>query len=270
MNSPLHGKRIVNTRALHQASDFDALLRERGAIPVSYPCIAIVPPEDTIELDTAIVDLASGAFDWLILTSANTVMILAERLRALGLSLPSEGAFKTAVIGSSTADAVVDQLGLSVDVVPDEYVAEELAGSFQLSLGTQILLPESAIARPTLADALSSQGASVTVVAAYDTIVGSGGVEIAPMLCQQEIDAIVFTSSSTVTNFVARIDQEGVQAADLGEVCIACIGPKTEATALESGFQISVLAQPYTLEGIINSLEMYFEELIGVSDGYRQ
>jgi uroporphyrinogen-III synthase len=45
--STLVGKRIVNTRAVHQAEALNTLLRARGALPLDYPCIAIVPSQDS-------------------------------------------------------------------------------------------------------------------------------------------------------------------------------------------------------------------------------
>ncbi|MCX7671089.1 MAG: uroporphyrinogen-III synthase, partial [Anaerolineae bacterium] len=88
-SGPLQGKRIAVTRAAHQAGELDDLLRRRGAEPLPYPCIAIAPPADTGPLDAALRELAAGAFDWLVLTSRNAVDVLADRLAALGLSLPA-------------------------------------------------------------------------------------------------------------------------------------------------------------------------------------
>ncbi len=78
--SALAGKRIVVTRAANQADELDDLLRSRGAEPLPYPCIAIAPPTDTGPLDAALRDLVAGEFTWLVLTSRNAVVVLAERL----------------------------------------------------------------------------------------------------------------------------------------------------------------------------------------------
>ncbi len=60
----MQGKGIVVTRAVHQAGDLADLLREAGAEPLLYPCIAIQPPDEPSALDEALRDAASGAFDW--------------------------------------------------------------------------------------------------------------------------------------------------------------------------------------------------------------
>jgi uroporphyrinogen-III synthase len=242
----------VNTRASHQAAALDSLLLECGAIPLSYPCIAIVPPADTSMLDAALRDLIAGTYDWLLLTSANTVFAITQRLSMLNLSLLGAN-FRTAAIGSSTADAARESLHVEQIELPEEYVAESLAESLPITAGERVLLPESAIARPTLANLLTGRGAAVTVCKAYNTVTGTGGVDL-PVLLDQ-IDALTFTSSSTVTGFMERI---GDVLPDALDICAVCIGTKTAATASEYDFRQIITADPYTLAGIVQALETYF------------
>lgn len=251
MSDSLHDKRIVNTRAMHQADEFDALIRARGAVPVSYPCIAVEPPDDTNALDSALRQLIDGAYDWLVLTSANTVISLKQRIDSLSLDLLKAQPFRVAVVGTSTADAATSQLGLSVDLVPDEFVAESLANALLNVGGGKIFLPESAIARPTLAEALRDGGANVHVVKAYETVCGSGGDD----LRENEIDVVTFTSSSTVTYFFERLAADGLTQPDLGSVRYACIGPKTATTAHEYGLLDVIVPDTYTLSGLLDALE---------------
>lgn len=264
MTQVLRGKTIVNTRAIHQASDFDLLIRERGAVPIAYPCIAIVPPNDATELDAALKQLNAGNFDWLVLTSANTVYSLGQRLDALKLVLT--GRFKVAVIGPSTAEAAQEQLGLQVDLIPDDYIAESLGQALIEQSGECIFLPESAIARPTLKDRLMSAGVEVVAVDAYQTVCGSGGDDLPAMLSQGEVDVITFTSSSTVDGFVERLKQAGSGLSALGDVRIACIGPKTAQTASDHGLPAAIVPDDYTLAGLLDAIEQSFaREFGGVS-----
>ena len=85
----LRGARVVVTRGRHQAGELDARLRGYGAVPVPYPCIAIVPPERSEPLDEALRAASAGEFDRLVLTSANSVLVLRRRLDALDLRLPA-------------------------------------------------------------------------------------------------------------------------------------------------------------------------------------
>src|SRR5690606_642589 len=131
-------------------------------------CIAIVPPDDTAPLDRALGDAASGGFDWLVLTSANAVRIVADRLAALGISPYALQAVAIATVGAATAEAVQAQLRLPVAVVPDEQVAEGLAAALTAATqpGARVLLPQAELARPVLAEQLAASGAHVTQVVA--------------------------------------------------------------------------------------------------------
>lgn len=251
----LTGKRVVVTRAPHQAAELAALLREAGALPILYPCLAIEPPEDLRPLDVALHRAAAGDFDDLVLTSANTVHILAQRLQALGISLP---AFPVAAVGPRTAAAAETLLGLEVEVVAGEHVAEVLATNVTTGPGQRILLPQSAIARPVLADLLRATGAEVTVVAAYRTVLGQGGEAVPAMLASGQIEVLTFTSSSTAVNFLKRLENEGGHRRDLTGLCLAAIGPITADKMAKLGMPADVVPVSYTLSGLVAALEIYF------------
>ncbi len=258
MTGALAGKRIVNTRAVHQAEALNTLLRRHDVIPLNYPCIAITPPDDPALLDATLVDLVAGHYAWLVLTSANTVFAIAERLAVLGLTL-NGGRFQTAAIGPATAHAIQQNLGISIADLPAEYIAESLANHLPLKIGERVLLPESALARPTLANQFSERGAQVTVVTAYQTVCGTGGANIPHLLTQGQVDMLTFTSSSTVTYFLERLQNEGGQLETALTLPAACIGPKTATTAQAYGFSLVDVPSEHSLEGLVAILETYFE-----------
>lgn len=256
-SNPLHGKRIVVTRAAHQAGDLDDLLRRRGAEPLPYPCIAIAPPADTGPLDAALRELAAGEFAWLVLTSRNAVEVVAGRLAALGLSLPAAERIHLAAVGASTAAAAAERLGQRADLVPEEFVAEELAAALlaRLRPGERVLLCQADIARPVLANALAGHGYAVTSVVAYRTVVGSGGVDLPALLATRQVDAIIFTSASTVRNLLVRLAAEGGDPADLRHVRVACLGPVTAEAARNCGLTVHVMPEEHTLSALVDALE---------------
>lgn len=254
--SALAGRRIVVTRAPHQAAELDSRLRERGAEPVPYPCIQIAPPDDCAALDAALRGASRGEYDWLVLTSANTVTILKGRLDDLGLSLPA--ALKVASVGPATAHSAQALLGLTARLIPEKFVAEALAEALAPEQGTRILLPQADKARPVLAQSLIASGAAVRAVEAYRTIPGSGGAEVPRLLPRKEIDAITFASASAARNFAVRLVDEGGSLDDCDGVCIACIGPVTAEAVREIGLQADVQPGTHTLDGLIDGLEDYF------------
>jgi len=262
MSDVLRGKVIVNTRALHQAAKLDSMIRAKNATPFSYPCIAIQPPSDSSELDDALRNLSTAQFDWLVLTSANTVRTISERISVLGIDL-AEADFRIAVVGESTAKVVQKQLGLSVDLLPEQYVAEALAKVILEHGAGKILLPESAIARLTLSQMLKEAGADVQTVTAYETVCAFNEERLMPALQSDQIDIITFTSSSTVNCFLERLQAEDPDMDILyllANVTIACIGSKTAATAIEAGLTVDVVPQVFSLDGMLTALETVLQE----------
>lgn len=252
----LTGKQIVITRALHQASELADLLIAHGAIPVLYPCIAIVPPTDTILLDSALRQLAD--YDWLVLTSGNTVMALAERLHTLKI-VPDWGRISIAAVGEKTAALARDCLGVEVDFVPEQFTAEALATQIPVYSGISILLPQTSIARTLAADVLRAAGAIITVVTAYQTVIGQGGADVPSLLQSNQIDALTFTSPSTVEHFVRRIHPLPIP-----DLPVACIGTVTAEAAHKAGFGHIVIPDRHIIEDMIDSLHRHFSSTLKV------
>lgn len=245
----LQGKRVVNTRTAHQAETLNQLLRAEGAIPLEYPAIAIAPPEDTQVLDEAL----AGNYDLLVLTSANAVESLAQHANTLGLSLRG---LRAAAVGEATAQIAQEKLGVEIVFVPSEANANALAETMPVTPGMQILLPQSEIAPPKLAELLRSRGTTVTTVTAYHTIRGHGGIQLAPLLNKGLIDAVTFTSASTVRYFAERMHDEGADMPD--NVVIACLSRQISTVAHEEGYIRTVEAKTSTLAGLIEALAETF------------
>jgi uroporphyrinogen-III synthase len=257
-DSPLRDKRIINTRAPHQAADLDELLQARGAQPVPYPCIDVAPPEDTTPLDEALRAAAEGRFDWLVLTSENTVITLARRLSSLGIAPQKLSSIRIAAVGPKTAGSIGERLGLAVELVPDEHVAEALAAALVGAGGKRVLLPQSQIAREVLANDLRAAGFEVTAPVAYHTVRGSGGADVPALLKEKAIDAVIFTSASTAHHFADRLEAEGGSLDSLAGVCLVCIGPVTAAAVGNHGLTPTVVPTTYTLEGILDAMADYY------------
>lgn len=260
---PLLGKRILVTRAAHQAGELSAKLRELGAEPIEYPVIAIAPPEDSSRLDQALARAARGGYDWIVFTSANGVAAVAERMAALGLERMGLGQARVAVIGPATARAVAELLRRPVDVMPSVYVAEALAAAMGDVRGQSVLLARADIARPALSQALRAAGAQVDEVIAYRTVieeptaVKQPELDILSLLAQGQIDVVTFTSSSTVRAFIAHVGRQALS--DLHRVVIACIGPITAETVRAEGLSPTVVAEEHTVGGLVTALAKYYK-----------
>src|ERR1700743_1652812 len=162
----LTNRRILITRAAHQAGKLSEGLRALGAEPVEVPVLEIRPPASFAALDSALNDIAS--YDWLIFTSANTVQALLERAETSGgkNSLSISPHTRIAAIGSSTA-AALQNAGLQVDFVPASYIAESLVeGLASYWPGQRVLIARASQARDTIPEALRAVGAHADVAGA--------------------------------------------------------------------------------------------------------
>jgi uroporphyrinogen-III synthase len=263
---PLAGCRIVVTRPRAQAPALAQRLAALGAVPVLFPTIEIAPLDDTAALDAALRRLA--AFDWVVFTSANAVEAVSTRLAALGLSGQlGTGRPRLAAIGPATARAL-EARGAAAAALPDEYVAEALPASLGPVAGQRILLPQAELARDVLAADLTRRGALVEALPAYRTLPAAPDPAGLAAL-RQGVDALTFTSSSAVRNFVRLLaggDQwaEAGAAADgpslpaLRRATVACIGPITAQTARSAGLPVAVVPAAYTLDGLVQALAEFF------------
>lgn len=247
----LSGKRIVITRPEAQTRPFVAILREAGAVPIIFPTIAIVPIEHNTALDNALRRLRD--YDWVIFTSANGVHISLERMQTLGIPLTDLGTRQIAVIGPATA-ATLQHYGLSAALQPDEYIAEAIVTALQQRgpiAGQRFLLLRADIARQTLHEQLIAHQAIVDEIPVYQTVRGQPDAAAFAEL-RAGVDVITFTSSSTVRYFFALLGNDALTIA--ANALIACIGPITARTAREFGLNVDLVAEEYTIPGLVTSL----------------
>jgi uroporphyrinogen-III synthase len=255
-SQPLAGRRIVITRAREQAGELVHALTALGAVVVTAPAIRIEPLADLEPLRVALANL--GRYRWIVFTSQNAVQVVFEQLPVWGYASNQVATARVAAIGPATADALSAR-GVPADLVPDGYVAESLVEAIasQGDLhGARVLIPQAEVARDTLAEGLRKLGADVDVIPVYRTVPAPGdGAALAREILAGRIDAITFTSSSTVHSFVQSV---GAAAASCGRYRAAVIGPITAATAREYGLPVAIEAVEHTAAGLVDALARHF------------
>lgn len=252
---PLAGRRVLVTRALHQAGKLSDGLRALGVEPVEVPVLEIRAPESFAALDAAIRNL--NGYDWLILTSGNAVRALAERAWALGIELAQPARLKVAAVGAATADAA-RRAGLRVALVPETYVAESLVqGLVDGAAGLRVLVVRAAIARDVIPDALRAAGAEVSVAEGYQNALPEAAPELLRTAFAAGIDAATFTSSSSVTHLAEAAEVAGV-AWPLAGVPAVSIGPITSGTLRGIGWEPAVEAGQSDIPGLIAAVVRLF------------
>jgi uroporphyrinogen III methyltransferase/synthase len=243
---PLHGRRVVVTRARAQASGLAKTLRGLGAEVIELPTIRIEPRVETEEVRDAIALLSEYAL--ICLTSPNGVRLLFEAMTAAGVDARALAGVTVAAIGPGTARALTKH-GIVADVVPERFVAEALVealAGIELE-GRRVLVARAAEARDVLPDALRERGAKVDVVALYETVREQPDPE--QVSAAQDADYVTFTSSSTVTNLTEALGDRFP-----ADARVVSIGPVTSETARDAGLRIDVEAERHDIDGLLAAL----------------
>lgn len=242
---PLAGRRVVVTRAADQAGRLSSLLRERGATVVEVPVLDIAPAADAGAALAAAADrVVAGAYEWVVVASPNAVGRIAAALHGRGT-----GGARVAAVGPGTADAA-RAAGLPVALVPPRAISESLVEAFPSGAGTApgtVLLARAAVTRDVLAPGLRAKGWTVDEVEAYRTLPARPPADVCA--AASSADAITFTSASSVRNY---LDAAGAAALPR---TVVCIGPATAEAAVALGVRVDAVADPHTLDGLVNATE---------------
>lgn len=282
----LAGRRVLLTRSPDRAGAMARALAQAGAEPLLLPVIDFEQAEEPAALSAALDRLAAGEYAWLVVSSITTVRALKEAAAGRGTTLAElvPEAVHVATIGPSSR-RVLEAEGLRVDLAPsDRQSAEGLvelwswlddgaAGADGAGIA-RVLLPQSNLAAPTLADGLAAKGWAVEAVTAYRTVdypadparrltavlavaAGEGGEEAPGVvltpheangeLAAGRIDAVVAASPSA-----ARRIHETLR--PLEAVQLIAIGEPTAAELRALGLAVGATAATPTPEGIAEAV----------------
>ena len=243
---PLHGRRVVVTRARAQASSLAAALRALGAEAIELPAIRVEPRTDDAEVRTAVA--AIGEYSLVCVTSANGARLLYEALESAGLDARALAGATVAAIGPGTARELAAH-GIAADLLPERSVAEALVEALAETEveGRRVLVVRPATARDVLPDALRERGAQVDAVAFYETV--REQPEPDAVEAARGADYVTFTSASTVRNLSEALGGELPAGAR-----VVSIGPITSAAAREAGIEVAVEASRHDVDGLIEAL----------------
>jgi uroporphyrinogen III methyltransferase/synthase len=243
---PLHGRRVVVTRARAQASGLAAALHALGAEVIELPAIRIVPRLDSREVRDAVQSI--HAYALVCLTSPNGVRLLFDALVAAGRDARALANATVAAIGPGTAAALAER-GIRADIVPERSIAEALAESlrdFDVA-DRPVLVARAAEARDVLPEALRDRGAKVDLVALYETVAEK--LDPAALEAARDADYVTFASSSTVRNFMDAVGDRLPE-----RTRVVSIGPVTSEAARQAGLAVDVEARRHDPDGLVEAL----------------
>lgn len=248
----LTGRRIVVTRAEEQADELCSLLEEVGAIALRCATIRVAPLPSYHELDAALARLDD--YRWVVLTSPNGVRFAVSRMELAGAPAGRLDGDRVAAVGPGTVRALAEH-GIRPAFVPVEAQSRALAETLSPVAGERILLARGSLADPAAARILLRRGArEVDDVPAYRTVPTAPSASAVEEL-RRGVDAVTFTSPSTVEGFLS-VGPEGPRLLD-GAI-VASIGPITTAAAREVGLRVDVEAEDRTMRGLLEALGRAF------------
>lgn len=204
------------------------LYQRQGVKIIPFPMIRLERIAFSEQMAKSFVDKLRAA-SMILFTSRFTVKFFFETLSKAGYAVDQAtyGAKAVIAIGSVTARALRDagwKISLTADEETSQGVYQGLMDNFRLS-GQEILFPRSALPNPYLKTRLTEAGARVEEVALY-----TNTKPPRRPLPTEPIDAVIFTSPSTVTNFLR--DYQTIPS----EWVIFSRGPLTAAALRRGGY----------------------------------
>lgn len=255
--NPLKDKTIVITRALEQAAGFAELLEKEGAVPFLFPTIrleTVFPSEGEIDRLRQ-----TGQFDVILFTSANAVKHFFAVLDKSKIDVKKTQA-EIAAVGPSTA-AYLSSMGLSVSIVPDEYIAGSLKDLIIKTIprSSRILIPRAEKVSREIGRELAVEGYDVTELVVYRNVADESRVDSAvEYFSRHHIDAVTFTSGSTARNFVRLLENRIDLRKFFSHTAVAVIGPSTASVCRQLGLRVDVMPEDYTIPGLVDALKSFF------------
>ncbi len=251
---PLFGMTVLVPRTRQQAGTLSYEVRALGGEPLEVPTIAVEPPRNPEPMRRAVNGLVTGRYQWVAFTSVNAVRAVRDGLESVGLDPRSLADVKIAAVGDATV-AALGEWGLRADLVPDAAMSsEELAKAWppydpQLDFLDRVLLPRADIATEALVSSVKAKGWAVDEVTAYRTVrAPAPSDEVKSLVRGGGVDAVVFTSSSTVRNLVALCGKPHER------TLVAVIGPQTAAAAREAGLRVDVESKVASVAAVTKAL----------------
>lgn len=249
---PLSGKKILVTRARHQASSLQQGLEALGAEAILLPTIELTP----LAVDKEAFLQALKQHRWIFFTSPNAVEYFFRLLRQVGLDVRALAPLQLGVLGPMTAKALASY-GLRADFQPSVYNAEVFAQEFlarrdKVAGEGGILLPCSELAQETLPQALVAAGLPYTRLPIY----ANRPIAYRAEELQRAFDGaswLTACSSSAIHHLFDLLQSQGLEELLQG-LPIAVLGEQTASAVRHYGLEPGLIAPEATIPSLIQAL----------------
>jgi len=250
----LAGARVLITRSAEQNEELAALVRRAGGVPVRFPTIRLVPPEDCGPLDREIGRLSS--FDWVLFGSANAARFFCDRSTRLGLvNWPST--LRVASVGPGTSQELSSR-GVPVHLTAKKHTAEGLFQALKAEgiAGRRFLLPRAEEGRDILPESIREEGGQAVFVVAYRNALAEKDEDAAAEILADPPEVCTFASPSAFRNLFGLLGEEGARAM-LGRSRIAVIGEVTARAVRGKDFRVDIVPETYTLKAMVDAIDAH-------------
>lgn len=256
-SKPLFGWRVLVPRTKDGGTPMTTRLRSYGAASQEVATISIERPRTPHQMDRAIRGLVDGEFEWIAFTSPNAVRAVREKIEEYGLDARAFSGLKVASVGGATADSL-SAMGIEPDLVATEDPSAaglgEMFPDYDEALDpiNRVFVPRADVATEALTSELVNRGWEIEDVTAFRTVRAAPP----PAVIREGIkagayDAVLFSSSSSVRNFV------GIAGKPHAATIVAAIGPATAKECEAHGLRVDVLANAPTGADLADALAMF-------------
>jgi len=258
---PLRTKRVLVASSASKLATLTAGLEKLGARVIPFPTIEIREIADKTAVDAALDALDS--YSWIIFTSTHGVSYFLLRMKQRGIPADLWRDRKVCAVGPSTAEALRDA-GVLVNLVPRDFVAEGILraladshGGLEKLVGCRILLPRAKEARDILPRTLESAGARVDILPCYENVLPEVDEAMVRGIVREPPEIVVFTSSSTVTNFAKILGGNNLKSV-FERSTVAALGPITAGTVESLGKRVAILPKENTTASLLQALASHY------------
>jgi len=258
---PLRTKRVLVASSASKLATLTAGLEKLGARVIPFPTIEIREIADKTAVDAALDALDS--YSWTIFTSTHGVSYFLLRMKQRGIPADLWRDRKVCAVGPSTAEALRDA-GVLVNLVPQDFVAEGILraladshGGLEKLAGCRILLPRAKEARDILPRTLESAGARVDILPCYENVLPEVDEAMVRGIVREPPEIVVFTSSSTVTNFAKILGGNNLKSV-FERSTVAALGPITAGTIESLGKRVAILPKENTTASLLQALASHY------------
>src|SRR3989442_5179016 len=243
--------RVLITGPAGKEDFLAARLETMGYDRVGLGSVACSPPVSWDGVDEAVA--RQGQYGWVLFTSAHGVRMFFDRGRTRG-GVVGPRTLRWAAIGPGTA-AALEEVGIGGPWLPSRYLGESVGDELPASQGQHVLRVRGETASPVATTRLRARGVSVDEVVAYSIVEAPRGSEaLLRQAWTRGIDAIVFTSASTVRGFAHLAERAGI-ADDVTSVTTFAIGPVTAEAMTALGWEVHGVARQHSVDGLVSLIE---------------